>query len=95
MSILKSIYNTKSESFYHKAIKKLIFKYISEKNKNILDRSLEKLIDNRRADVYFKLKSGKQIVVEVQNSNITIKEIIDRTEYYNKNGIYIIWILHG
>ncbi len=95
MSNLLSIHNSKSESFYHKAIKRLFFKFISEKNKNIIEMSLEKYIYNRRADVYFRLNSGEQIVVEVQNSKISVKEIVERTEHYNKIGVYVLWILHG
>lgn len=95
MSHLILAENVKSESFYHKAIKRLIFKYISENNRNIVEKSLEKYIFNRRADVYFRLNSGEQIVVEVQNSKISVKEIINRTEHYNKNGIHILWILYG
>ncbi len=95
MSNLLSTHNTKSESFYHKAIKRLFFKFISEYNKNVREKSLEKYINNRRADVYFRLNSGEQIVVEVQNSKISVKEIIDRTEHYNKMGIYVLWILYG
>ena len=75
MSNLLSTHNAKSESFYHKAIKRLFFKYVSENNKDIIEKSLEKYLINRRADVYFRFKSGEEIVVEVQNSNITVKEI--------------------
>jgi len=95
MSNLVLTHSTKSESFYHKAIKRLIFKYISENSKNIVEKSLEKYIGNRRADVYFRMNSGKQIVVEVQNSNISVKELIGRTEHYTKNGIHVLWILYG
>jgi len=95
MSNLVLTHSTKSESFSHKAIKRLIFKYISENNKNIVEKSLEKYIDNRRSDVYFKMKSGKQVVVEVQNSNISLKELINRTEHYTKNEIHVLWILYG
>lgn len=95
MSNLLSTHNTKSESFYHKAIKRLFFKYITENNKGIIDKSLEKYINNRRADVYFKLITGNEIVVEVQSSKISVKEIINRTEHYNNVGIYVLWILYG
>jgi len=95
MSNLLLTHNTKSESFYHKAIKRLIFKYVSESNKNIVEKSLEKYIDKRRADVYFRFTSGKEIIVEVQSSKISVKEIIDRTEDYNKAGKYVLWILYG
>ncbi|KKL88421.1 hypothetical protein LCGC14_1924850, partial [marine sediment metagenome] len=87
--------SNKSESLYHKAIKQLIFKSATEKNNPIIEKSLEKHFGNRRADVYFKLKSGEEIVVEVQNSKITVKEIKQRTEDYNKKNIFVLWILHG
>ena len=95
MSNLLSTHNAKSESFYHKSIKRLFFKYVSENNKDIIEKSFEKYLINRRADVYFRFKSGEQIVVEVQNSYISVKDIITRTEYYNKNGIHVLWILYG
>ncbi|UCC20511.1 MAG: hypothetical protein JSV62_04265 [Promethearchaeota archaeon] len=89
-------YHTKSESFCHKAIKRLMYGYISENNKkSIIEKSLEKYIATRRADVYFRFTSGYEIVVEVQNSKISVKEIINRTEFYNKAGIFIMWILYG
>ena len=87
--------SARSESFYHKAIKRLIYTYISDNKKNVVEKSLEKYINSRRADVYFRLNSGEQIVVEVQNSNIPVKEIIERTKHYNTNGIYVLWILSG
>lgn len=95
MSNLFSIHNTKSESFYHKAIKRLFFKYISDNNKDIIEKSLEKYINNRRADVYFQFQSGEQIIIEIQNSKISVKEIITRTEHYSNIGIYLLWILYG
>ncbi|MFX1327447.1 MAG: competence protein CoiA family protein [Promethearchaeota archaeon] len=95
MSNLLLAYNNKSESFYHQAIKRLIFKYISNSNRNIAEKSLEKYINNRRADVYFRLKSGEKIVVEVQSSKISVKEIINRTEHYNNYSMHVLWILYG
>lgn len=95
MTNLLSTYNAKSESFYHKAIKRLFFKFISDNNKRIIEKSLEKYINNRRADVYFKLNSGEEIVIEVQNSKISVKEIIERTEHYNNVGMYVLWVLYG
>ncbi|MFX1409232.1 MAG: competence protein CoiA family protein [Promethearchaeota archaeon] len=87
--------SSSSESWNHKAIKSLLCESISEKDKNIFEQSLEKYFNNRRADVYFKLHSGQEIAVEVQNSKISVKEIIRRTEDYNKKGIYVLWILNG
>jgi competence CoiA-like predicted nuclease len=95
MTNLLSTYSAKSESFYHKAIKRLFFKFISDSNRKIIEKSLEKYINNRRADVYFKLNTGEEIVIEVQNSKISVKEIIERTKHYNNAGIYVLWVLYG
>ncbi|MFW9938754.1 MAG: competence protein CoiA family protein [Candidatus Thorarchaeota archaeon] len=90
-----SIVSAPSESHFHKAIKLFLYKYIYENNSAIIERSLEKYYGNRIADIYFRLNNGKEIVVEVQNSKITISEIIQRSKDYNEKGIYILWILHG
>ncbi|MBD3214439.1 MAG: hypothetical protein GF311_17640 [Candidatus Lokiarchaeota archaeon] len=84
-----------SESFMHKAIKRLIFKYITKNCSNIKESSLEKHFGSRRADVYFKLYTGEEIAVEIQNSYISVKEVMDRTIDYNKKGVYVLWILNG
>ena len=95
MAVPKSIHETNSESFYHKAIKQMVFKFISQKSSNVIKSSTEKYFNNRRADVYFQLTNGKIAVVEIQHSRISIKEIIKRTEAYNNQNIYVLWILHG
>ncbi len=33
--------------------------------------------------------------MEIQNSKITVKDIRQRTEYYNKKNIFGLWIFHG
>jgi len=33
--------------------------------------------------------------VEIQHSNISSKEIVERTREYNQQGIFVLWILHG
>jgi hypothetical protein len=86
---------TPAESFSHKAIKQLILKYMAKNDSNIIKSSLEKYFQNRRADVYFKFRDGKEVVVEIQNSRISVKEIIDRTLDYNKKGMYVLWLLNG
>ena len=86
---------TKSESFAHKVIKQLFYKKILENNTNLAEASLEKHFGSRRADVYFKFKSGQEVVVEIQNSPITSREITTRTKDYNNRGIYVLWILYG
>ena len=90
-----SLISTPSESYSHKAIKLFLYKYFYENDRKIEKRSLEKYLGNRFADVYFKLKTGQEIAIEVQNSKISSKEIIDRFKDYNKQGIYVLWILYG
>lgn len=84
-----------AESFSHKAIKHLILKYVEKNDSNIIESSLEKYFHNRRADVYFKFRNGSEIAVEIQNSRMNVKEIIDRTLDYNEKGIYVLWLLNG
>jgi hypothetical protein len=86
---------TPAESFCHKAIKQLIYKYIPKNDPNIIERSLEKYFQTRRADVYFKYRNGNQVVVEIQNSRITVAELVERTSDYTKKGIYVLWLLNG
>ena len=95
MNQLISQLESKSESSAHKIIKQLMYKYILKYNSNIVEAFLEKGFGERRADVYFKFKSGKKLVVEVQNSYITPKEINKRTRDYNNKGIYVLWVLYG
>ena len=90
-----SLLSTPAESHFHRAIKLLLYKYIYENDKSIVKRSLEKYFGNRYADVYFKLDTGKEVVVEVQNSKISVKEIIARTKDYNVKGIFVLWMLYG
>ena len=64
-------------------------------NNNVVDSSTEKYFKTRRADIFFKLSDGKKIVIEIQHSKITTKEISDRTHEYNQQGMFVLWILHG
>jgi competence CoiA-like predicted nuclease len=86
---------SKSESFAHKVIKNLFYSKILENDSNIIEASLEKYFETRRADVYFKFNSGEEVVVEIQNSPITSKEITARTKDYNNRGIYVLWVFYG
>jgi competence CoiA-like predicted nuclease len=90
-----SLVSTPAESHSHRAIKQLLYKYIYENNNSIIERSLEKYFGNRIADIYFRFNSGKEIVVEIQNSKRSAGEIIQRSKDYNEKGIYVLWILHG
>ena len=90
-----SLISTPAESYSHRAIKLFLYKYIYENDNSVVKRSLEKYIGNRFADVYLQLKTGQEIAIEVQNSKISSKEILERTKDYNKQGVYVLWILYG
>ena len=45
--------------------------------------------------IYFRFYNGKEVVVEIQNSYISVSEIKKRTKDYNDLGIYVLWILYG
>ena len=84
-----------SESRVHKVMKYILLNEISKHNISIKDKTLEKYFGNRFADIYFRMKDGCEIVVEVQNSAISVNEIRNRMNDYNKNGIFVLWILNG
>ena len=86
---------THSESFFHKLIKHFLFIYLQKYNKNILQSEKEKHFGDHRADIYFKFKSGNQLVIEVQNSPISIAEIKKRNQFYSTLNIYVLWILYA
>lgn len=46
----------------------------------------------RKPDVYCKFKD-KEIVFEIQLSDLSLGYILSRYEFYKKHGIYLIWIL--
>jgi hypothetical protein len=95
LSKIAGVLNSKSESFYHKMIKQHIYESILKWNDNIVNGTLEKYFKIRRADMFFEMVDDKRLVIEIQHSKITIKEIIQRSKHYNQMGIYILWILHG
>ncbi|WP_343631105.1 DUF6035 family protein [Fluviicola sp.] len=48
--------------------------------------------EKRKPDVYCKF-GNKEIVFEIQLSDLSINYLTSRHEFYKKNGIYLIWIL--
>jgi competence CoiA-like predicted nuclease len=89
------IKGSSAESYAHKVIKHLVYDGFYQKTNIIAVREMEKHFGNRFADIYFQLKSGKKIVIEIQNSKISIQELKQRTKDYNHLGIYVLWIIHG
>lgn len=95
MTDIMTSLDSPSESFFHKAMKELIFKTIPKHDHNILESSKEKYFKENRGDVYFKLRGNQEVVVEVQHSKISVKEIKKRTSAFTKKGIHTLWILNG
>ncbi len=48
--------------------------------------------EKRKPDVYCKYLD-KELVFEIQLSNLSLSYILSRYDFYRKNGIYLIWIL--
>lgn len=48
--------------------------------------------EKRRPDVYCKYKD-KELVFEIQLSNLSLRYILSRYEFYKKHKMYLIWIL--
>ena len=48
--------------------------------------------ERRRPDVYCRYYD-KEIVFEIQLSELSLRYILSRAEFYKKHGIYLIWIL--
>jgi len=84
-----------SESSAHKLIKQSLHSFIPQNTRNVIESAIEKRIENRIADVYFKLKNGNEVVVEVQSSWIRKEELKKRTKDYNNAGYYVLWVLYG
>ncbi|MBN2396610.1 MAG: hypothetical protein JXC36_09170 [Candidatus Atribacteria bacterium] len=86
--------SSKSESFYHKVMKELIYQQIKTQG-NVKKSTKEKRIENNQADVFFQLHNGNKIAVEVQHSPKTVKDIIAKNKEYAENDTYVLWILHA
>ncbi|MFX1356410.1 MAG: competence protein CoiA family protein [Promethearchaeota archaeon] len=83
-----------SESFEHLRIKEYLNTNLPQDNP-VTRIILEYCIGKRIADIYLKLKDGKEIIIEIQRSKIKVEDIKQRTKEYNDNDLYVIWILDG
>ena len=83
-----------SETIDHLLIKKFFYDNLPVVNE-IKTIEQEIKIGNRIADVYLELKDGKQIVIEIQHSQIKTADYVQRTKEYNQKGIYVLWVLDG
>ena len=84
----------KSESIEHMRMK-LYFQDNLPNDNNITNIDLERMIGNRRADLYGELFDGKKFVIEFQHTKISPEELKEHTLDYSRKGIYVFWILNG
>lgn len=78
------------EKEFHRKAKDEIYKELS--NSEIVDFcELEFGLKDVRPDVYFEMNKTK-FAIEIQVSNFTLNEIINRTEKYNYLGVYVLWL---
>lgn len=84
----------KSESIEHMRMK-LYFQDNLPNDNNITKIDLERMIGNRRADLYGELANGKKFVIEFQHTKISPEELKERTLDYSRKDVYVLWILNG
>lgn len=78
------------EKEIHRKAKEEIFEELN-KSKNVSFCELEYGLERVRPDIYFELNDIK-IAVEIQISNFTLNEIMNRTWKYYNQGIYVLWL---
>lgn len=92
---LTRIYKSK-ESDRHKELKNKIAQRISKIKGvsaiNVDDKFIINDNEKRKPDVFCEYK-GKKLVFEIQLSDLSLRYIISRYEFYKRNGMYLIWIL--
>ncbi|MDO6803998.1 DUF6035 family protein [Wenyingzhuangia sp. 1_MG-2023] len=92
---LTRIYKSK-ESDRHKELKNKIAKRISKiegiNSIQIDDKFIINDNEKRKPDVLCKYKNI-ELVFEIQLSDLSLRYIISRHEFYKRNGMYLIWIL--
>ncbi len=93
-------YGGAQESELHKELCRTIYDFISADSRCIKSLCDEYLPANaigqrRRPDVYAELTGSKPVAFELQLSNTNQPEIVERTAFYNQEGIGLVWVFHG
>jgi competence CoiA-like predicted nuclease len=93
---------TAKESPRHKELKNKIaqklldLKTINKDTITIDNKFIIRENEKRKPDVYCQYNQNgviREIVFEIQLSQLSLKYILNRYEFYKKNGVYLIWIL--
>jgi len=80
----------RGESESHRKCKQDIFNLLKISPK-VTECELEKNLGSVISDIYFCFLDIK-IAIEVQVSSLTVEQIINRTQKYEKLGIYVLWL---
>ncbi|MBD0832515.1 DUF6035 family protein [Aestuariibaculum sediminum] len=95
MDALVKIFKSK-ESDRHKELKNIIGQRLSKTDGvstiNIDEKFIIEGSEKRKPDVSCQYRD-KQLVFEIQLSDLSLRYIINRYEFYRRNGMYLIWIL--
>ena len=85
------------ESIVHLTMKETV-KEIVERDNKCLVSELEWKLGSRIADYYFEVKdrygNRKKVAVECVHKHTDIDVFREKTEYYAKNNIYVLWIFN-
>ncbi len=84
-----------NETLYHRAVKQACERLFNDNGKGVTGIEQEKFVSGRRADLYVHFSIGPDVVVEVQNSRMTVTEVKKRTSHYNSRNIHVLWLLNG
>lgn len=98
--IRKLQYHGQQESPVHRQLCKDIFGFISADSRARDSRCNEQVSAEverewRRPDVYADLEGFGRVAIELQLSNTFQTEISDRTIFYNREGIGLLWVFHN
>ncbi len=79
------------ESALHMAAKQEIYDCLCKLS--WIQCEMEKIWGDVRSDVYaYNKRTGEKFAIEVQISNLSLDEIIYRTECYQRLGVYVLWL---
>jgi len=92
--VTEGLSDNKAESFEHLRIKRFLLENLPENN-DIKEIKEELALGNRIADIYVRLSSAKEVVIEIQHSKIVEEDLIRRTKDYTDMGYHTLWLLDG
>jgi len=78
------------ETEAHRKCKETIYFELTKLN-NVSNLDMEKVFGSVVADVFCEI-DGVPVAIEVQRSNISVNQIVHRTQEYEKIGVNVLWV---